>query len=181
MTDSPAGWGDKALNGTGTGLERGGDPPERDAADETAAKLLPCLDDEPNECAALLISRPKSAMICEHCRIRPAVAAALRERDERIAALTKERDEALAAMNADTADVVLAKCVAERERDDYRRGFEAAERRISSLEQQNESQCTLRDARIDVLEAENQRLARVLEALLLCWKEITGADEATTR
>lgn len=34
--------------------------------------------------------------------------------------LREERDEALAAMNADTADVVLAKCVSERERDEAR-------------------------------------------------------------
>lgn len=39
----------------------------------------------------------------------------------------RQRDEALAAMNADVADVVLAKCVAEADRDRLTRELEAAE------------------------------------------------------
>lgn len=45
-----------------------------------------------------------------------------------------------------------------RQRDDYKRAFEASERRVLSLEQQNDSQVRLRDERIAALEAENERL-----------------------
>lgn len=88
MSDSPVGWGYKTMDGTGTGLERGGDPPDQDEAARQAESLLPCLYPGGKEggCAKI------GGIPCYKCSSRPAVAAALRERDQQIMLANKRME-----------------------------------------------------------------------------------------
>lgn len=92
MADSPVGWGDKTLDGTGTGLERGGDPPEQDAAAKEVAELLH---------AERFLRQVMSTQ--EAADVLAAVAERLRERDSCIEMLARreiERCERIAALEA---------------------------------------------------------------------------------
>ena len=79
------------------------------------------------------------------------------EKSRVIDRLTNQRDEALAAMNADTADVVLAKCVAEAEVHRLEEENARLKARLSDLEGERED-WVVEDGKFCALEEENKRL-----------------------
>ena len=85
------------------------------------------------------------------------------EKSRVIDRLTAQRDEALAAMNADTADVVLAKCVAESE--------------VHRLEEENERLRAQVDTLTDVIERMGTAAeARIDAALAIFGEPVTPSD-----